>query len=74
MAYATPQHPVTFRVLSILSWPFVAFGNFVISIGEANSRSQALRLLMAQSDAELAKRGLNRDDLVHHAYSDSYYL
>ncbi|CUH88896.1 hypothetical protein PH5382_02840 [Phaeobacter sp. CECT 5382] len=74
MAHTVSQHPVAHDVLSFLAKPFVAFGNLLVAIGEANHRDQTLRGLMAQSDAELARRGLKRDELVHHVFSDSYYL
>lgn len=74
MAHTVSHYPLAHEVLSLLAKPFVAFGNLLIAIGEANHRDQTLRSLMAQSDAELAKRGLKRDELVHHVFSDSYYI
>ncbi|MEP4036583.1 MULTISPECIES: DUF1127 domain-containing protein [unclassified Pseudophaeobacter] len=66
--------PATYGVLNLLAKPFTALGKGLIAIAEANSRSQTLNSLMAMSDAELTKRGLKRDQLVHHVFSDSYYL
>lgn len=74
MAFAASQPPATSKSFAVLSKPFVALGKLLVSIGEANSRSQTLQRLMAQSDAELARRGLKRSDLGRHAFSDSYYL
>ncbi|MEP1330733.1 hypothetical protein [Pseudophaeobacter sp.] len=74
MAHTVLHHPIAHDILTILAKPFVALGNLLIAIGEANHRDQTLRGLMAQSDAELARRGLKRDELVHHVFSDSYYL
>lgn len=66
--------PTALGVLSLLAKPFIALGSGLVAIGEANTRYQTLNKLMDLSDADLAKRGLKRDDLVHHVFSDSYYL
>ncbi len=66
--------PTVYGVLNLLAKPFTALGKGLIAIAEANSRSQTLNTLMDMSEAELAKRGLKRDQLVHHVFSDSYYL
>ncbi|MEX5578392.1 hypothetical protein [Pseudophaeobacter sp. A-200-2] len=77
MAYAA-QHTTASAsgksVLAILAAPFVAFGRVMIALGEANTRSQKVQRLMAMSDAELAERGLTRDKIVHHVFSDVYYI
>lgn len=66
--------PTALGILNLLAKPFTALGKGLVAIAETNTRYQTLNKLMALSDAELAKRGLNRDQLVHHVYSDSYYL
>ncbi|WP_297340907.1 MULTISPECIES: hypothetical protein [Pseudophaeobacter] len=43
-------------------------------MAENDTRYKTLTKLMAMSDEELAKRGLKRDRLAHHVFSDSYYL
>ncbi|EBA18149.1 hypothetical protein RSK20926_10539 [Roseobacter sp. SK209-2-6] len=74
MALALTQTRNSTSVLSLLFKPFTLFGDLLISIGEANTRGENLRRLMALDDAELAERGLKRDELVHQVYTDSYYL
>ncbi len=59
---------------NILTRPFVALGNFLVAIGEANSRVRATRVLMAMSDEELAERGLKRDQIVQRVFSESFYI
>jgi len=66
--------PTVNGILNLLAKPFTALGKGLIAIADANSRSQTLDTLMAMSDTELSKRGLKRDQLVHHVFSDSYYL
>ena len=77
MAYAA-QHTTASAsekaVLAILAAPFVAFGRVMIALGEANSRSQKVQRRMAMSDADLAERGLTRDKIVHHVFSDVCYI
>lgn len=59
-------------VSSVLK-PFVGLGRFLVRLGEANSRVQAMRTLMDMSDDELKARGLKREDIVHHVFADKYY-
>ena len=61
-------------VLAVLAKPFVAFGKILVAMGEANDRSRKVQRLMEMSDAELAERGLSRDTIVHHVFSDVYYV
>ncbi len=79
MAYTThhtaPAAPASaLSALKILAKPFVALGNGLVAIGEANDRSRKVQTLMAMSDAELAERGIKRDQIVQHVFSDVYYL
>ena len=71
-ASAAPTSLVS--VLKILAKPFVAIGNLLVAMGEANDRSRKVQDLMAMSDAELAERGIKRDQIVQHIFSDVYYL
>lgn len=71
-ASAAPASLVS--VLKILAKPFVAIGNLLVAMGEANDRSRKVQDLMAMSDAELAERGIKRDQIVQHIFSDVYYL
>ncbi|QIR85061.1 hypothetical protein [Paracoccus sp. AK26] len=52
-----------------LSWgslaaPFLAIGRFLVLIAEASPKVRQLERLNAQSDAQLAARGLTRDGEV----------
>ncbi len=66
--------PTVFGVLNLLAKPFNALGKGLVALAEADTRYKKLNSLMAMSDAELAERGLKRDELVHHTFSDSYYI
>ena len=48
--------------------------NFMLSIRTARSRVRQIEALCAKTDEELAARGLTRQDIVRHVYSDVYYL
>lgn len=74
MAHVSHYTPSAPAIAQLISKPFVAIGNFMVSMAEANTRSQKLQQLMDLSDAQLAERGLKRDNLVHHVFSDSYYI
>ncbi|CUH54017.1 DUF1127 domain-containing protein [Shimia sp. R11_0] len=58
----------------ILAAPFVAIGNFLVAMMENNSRVQHVQALNALSDAELAERGLKRDDIVAHVFRDMMHV
>lgn len=45
----------------------------LIAMGENSSRYRKLRALSAMSDAELARRGIRRETIVHHVFPDVYY-
>lgn len=61
-------------VLHILGKPFKAIGNFMVSIMENNSRLKRVERLSQMSDAELAKRGLKREDIVRHVFADLMHI
>jgi|TARA_B100000768_G_scaffold180953_1_gene202313 hypothetical protein len=48
--------------------------NFMLSISTARSRVRQIEALCAKTDKELAARGLTRQDIVRHVYTDVYYL
>ncbi|WP_421702887.1 hypothetical protein [Aliiroseovarius sp.] len=70
------SHPNTgaFHLSDILMAPLRAVGRFFITVMEQNSRVQLVERLNAKSDAELAKIGIERDEIVHHVFRDLYYL
>lgn len=49
-------------------------GNFFVRIAETNTRLAKVERLQALSDAQLEKRGLKREDIVRHVFSDMFYL
>ena len=53
---------------------FAAVGNWLISIAEADDKSRRVQELEALSDAQLAKIGLQRQDIVRHVFRDHYYV
>lgn len=53
---------------------FRALGAAIISISEANSRVRHVEALTALSDEQLKARGLRREDIVRHVFSDALYL
>lgn len=53
-----------------LAAPFVAAGNFLVAIGEASNRAKQVEFLNAMTDEELAARGMTRETIVRHVFSD----
>lgn len=57
---------------------FANIGNAILrtmtAIAEADGRVRRVQQLQAMSDAELAKLGLKRDEIVHHVFRSTYYM
>lgn len=70
MAHVSTQPHAGFSILR----PFVAFGHGFLAwmerIAVANSRIDEIRHLQAMSDEELAKRGIDREQIVYHVFAD----
>ncbi|MGH1368138.1 MAG: hypothetical protein ACRBCL_05935 [Maritimibacter sp.] len=60
-------HPVYARVLEALK-------NFGTAYVDARSRRSEIEALEAMTDAQLAARGLTRDGITRHVFSDTFYL
>lgn len=48
-------------------------GRWMEDIAVANARVRQVERLNAMSDEQLAKRGLTRDQIVHHVFRDVMY-
>lgn len=48
-------------------------GNFLMRIAESNHRIRRVEYLQSLSDEQLAARGIRRDAIVHHVFSDVMY-
>lgn len=73
MADITATHIAAPRT-NIIVQAFVKAFDFLVMIGENNARVRQLERLQAMSDAELAARGLKRDQLVRYVFSDFLYV
>ncbi|MCJ7874187.1 DUF1127 domain-containing protein [Marinovum sp. 2_MG-2023] len=49
-------------------------GNFMVQIAENNHRIRKVEFLNNLSDEELAARGIRREDIVHHVFSDMLHI
>lgn len=71
MAFQSAVHhheaPFFSRVLS-------AIGHMFVAIGESNPRLKRVEALQRLSDAELAEKGLRREDIVRHVFQDLFYV
>jgi hypothetical protein len=70
MAHISTQPTAGFSILR----PLVAMGHGFLAwmerVAEANSRIDEIRHLQSLSDEELAERGIERDRIVYHVFSD----
>ena len=51
-----------------------AIGNAFIHLAETNSRVRRAEALHALSDADLAAKGLKREDISRHVFGDILYI
>lgn len=54
--------------------PFRAVWDFLVAVGEANSRIHRIEALQRLSDAELARRGIRREDILRHVFADRMFF
>ncbi len=66
MAHATASNTKTAG--NIFSRTLNAFGKFLLAAAESDSRLNKMRALQDLSDEELAKMGLNRDDIPRYVF------
>ena len=60
-----PKAPLLTRIADGL-------GAWVNSLAESNPRMRGVRALQAMSDAELARRGIRRDEIVAHVFRNTF--
>lgn len=60
-------------IKSVVAHIFSSIGRFLVDLGEAHPRMRRVQQLQAMSDAELAKRGLQRDEIVRYVFQDMFY-
>lgn len=74
MAQVTTNPAVSFPVLGTISRFFTAIGNGLVRMSENNSRYRQIQALQALSDAELAERGIERQNIVRVVFADIYWM
>ncbi|OWU68729.1 DUF1127 domain-containing protein [Marinibacterium profundimaris] len=73
MAY-TSQHIAPAGILSAVQHFFASIGNALVLAAEANPRMKRVQALQRLSDAQLAERGIKREDIVRVVFRDVLYL
>ena len=71
---STAPFQILRRGISAVAAVMAAFGASLMRAAEASSRIDRVEALQAKSDAELAKMGITRDDIVRHVFRDLYYV
>lgn len=74
MAHATSLPTVTFPLMGAIGRFFTTIGKGLITMGENSSRYRRVEAFQALSDAELAKRGMKREDIVRVVYADAFWM
>lgn len=68
MALTDTSSAAPFSLFKLLAAPFRAIESGMISIMESNSRIQQVDRLQSMSDAQLAARGIKRDEIVQYVF------
>jgi hypothetical protein len=74
MAFITASHTDAALRPSWIVRTLRAIGDFFVSYAEARSRSERVEAMLRLTDNELAARGLTRNGIVQHVFSDKFYL
>jgi uncharacterized protein YjiS (DUF1127 family) len=74
MAHITVNTPITNSFGGMFARVFSALGGPLVQMAESSSKMRQVNALMALSDAELAERGLKREDIAYHVFSESYWV
>ena len=53
---------------------FASIGNALVAVAEANPRMKKVHALQRMTDAELAERGIKREDIVRVVFHDVLYM
>ncbi|TNF58533.1 MAG: DUF1127 domain-containing protein [Rhodobacteraceae bacterium] len=61
-------------VFGLIASAFRSIGEALIAASPGNARLLQVEALNRLSDAELARRGLRREDIVRRVFSDIYYI
>lgn len=70
MATIALQSGAGVSVLRLLMKPFAAIGSFLVALAESSHRMQRVQALNNLTDAQLAEKGLTREDIVRHVFAD----
>ena len=70
MAYVNAPHR-SFGLVSALQRMGAAIWHGMLQLGEARGRVNEIEHLQSLSDAELAKRGIKRNQIVQHVFRDT---
>ncbi len=73
MAYAS-THASSSNLLETLARPFVAVGNFLAAITEANSMAQEANRIANMSDEALEAQGLTREQAIQKMFAPYAHL
>lgn len=71
---ATTPFMTAGRAFSQVSAWFSRVNTRLMENSSGAARVNTVRALQAKSDAELARMGISRDEIVHHVFRDIYFL
>lgn len=72
MAHVSTHAPAAHGILHAIADAFAAIGRALTTIPVASSKMRQIEALMALSDAELADRGMRREDIARHVMGGCY--
>ena len=74
MAHITFEQTSDHGVIAAMRRFFTMFGAAMAAYGESQTRIRQIDVLNAKSVAELAGKGLKREDIVRHVFADLLHV
>lgn len=74
MASITDHSSVTGRLFPSLGAFFARVGEALYNGSNMSARARQIEALQSMTDAQLAEKGIKRDEIVHHVFRDIYYI
>lgn len=73
MAHTSTHHDAHSSIFGTIQTVFSAIGKAMLMTAQSDSRMRQVEALNALSDAELAERGLRRDEIARYVFNDAFW-
>ncbi|MDK3074796.1 DUF1127 domain-containing protein [Sedimentitalea sp. JM2-8] len=74
MAHTSTHNDAHFSIFGAIQNVFSTIGSAFVMMAQSDSRMRQIEALNALSDAELAERGLRRDEIARYVFNDVFWV